>query len=422
MIRDDAYMSTSKTKGRFTGSHELEITVPAGTKALDLDKLSHHKTEGEILFPRGSRLRIDHVETLDNPQGKHMRPEHKYNYRIKATLLPPDAEPRQAGAPEVEQAIAKLEFPQQAEFHGGITVTASGSNGFMVTGPTGESHYSAGADKAAQAVHELRQAHGLTDGPMMRTSEEKAALAKERLNQGEKAREVLTAKKAPVIAAWAAEHNMTPPEYEKAVAAHLKGLVDKGDFATRTTPEKLESILNDNTFKTIHEVGQAKGMGATAHRREAENAFFGHSPVYGYVASPTKDPNSLNDYGNVKIVFKKDAVSPNTTFVRGDSLPAHIAALEGSKAGAVASPVNKPDVYAVAGSKPNQDPLKATLERPSGPTRTELAKFMELQFKQPKVSDIERVDLSEPPSPALKALLDKRGLRYTVNGKARSKR
>ena len=72
LVRHKSFMSTSidqQVAKNFAGDREsgllLVIRAPKGSKGIFLNDVSPHKEEKEILFQRGSILRIDKIEKKD---------------------------------------------------------------------------------------------------------------------------------------------------------------------------------------------------------------------------------------------------------------------------------------------------------------------------------------------------------------------
>lgn len=74
------------------------INLPEGSKALDLSEVSQYETEGEILLPRGSKLKIEGIRRVR--QNRKDGAEY-YNYYIEAGLV---SEPVEIDAPIVEES------------------------------------------------------------------------------------------------------------------------------------------------------------------------------------------------------------------------------------------------------------------------------------------------------------------------------
>lgn len=68
---DKGYGSTSKNPTMWNGSVEMEIRIPAGKKAIDVEHTTGSQNEGEleILLPRNTQYRIISDNTVPNPNG-----------------------------------------------------------------------------------------------------------------------------------------------------------------------------------------------------------------------------------------------------------------------------------------------------------------------------------------------------------------
>ena len=74
-ITDKAYTSTSKSKkmvdtGDFGGGYKAKITIPKGSKVLDVNKTlgkkSIHKHEKEVLLPRNAKFGVAGHDSATN--------------------------------------------------------------------------------------------------------------------------------------------------------------------------------------------------------------------------------------------------------------------------------------------------------------------------------------------------------------------
>lgn len=63
IIKDHGFVSTSVYAG-YNESKRFTILIPKGASVLPIGRESQHRTEGEILLPRGSRFRIEGSKTL----------------------------------------------------------------------------------------------------------------------------------------------------------------------------------------------------------------------------------------------------------------------------------------------------------------------------------------------------------------------
>lgn len=101
MMRDEnpsAANASNHNVKEAQGTAFLAINLPNGSKALSLSEISEHETEGEILLPRDSRLKIEGIRRVK--QNRKDGAEY-YNYYVEASLV---SEPVKVDAPIVEEA------------------------------------------------------------------------------------------------------------------------------------------------------------------------------------------------------------------------------------------------------------------------------------------------------------------------------
>lgn len=122
-------------------------------------------------------------------------------------------------------------------------------------------------------------------------------------------------------------------EFEKSIKQELSNLLEENEFATRTSMEGLEKILEEGRIKSQFETYKSSTVVGRDFRAEAEKTLFGYPenldpklrPIYGYLTN-TKNGfefsryNGALRYGNVSIILKKKGLSNRTTFTLGDSL------------------------------------------------------------------------------------------------------
>ena len=62
IIQDDAVVSTSHAGHVWSGDVKFDIKVPKGSKAINVEDISHHSSEQETLLPPGSKFKINKVQ------------------------------------------------------------------------------------------------------------------------------------------------------------------------------------------------------------------------------------------------------------------------------------------------------------------------------------------------------------------------
>lgn len=122
-------------------------------------------------------------------------------------------------------------------------------------------------------------------------------------------------------------------EFEKNIKQELNNLLEENEFATRTSMEGLEKILEEGRIKSQFETDKSSTVIGKDFRAEVEETLYGYPrnldpklrPIYGYLTN-TKNGfefsryNGALRYGNVSIILKKKGLSNRTTFTLGDSL------------------------------------------------------------------------------------------------------
>lgn len=122
-------------------------------------------------------------------------------------------------------------------------------------------------------------------------------------------------------------------EFENNIKQELNNLLEENEFATRTSMEGLERILEEGRIKSQFETDKSSTVIGKDFRAEVEETLYGYPrnldpklrPIYGYLTN-TKNGfefsryNGALRYGNVSIILKKKGLSNRTTFTLGDSL------------------------------------------------------------------------------------------------------
>lgn len=122
-------------------------------------------------------------------------------------------------------------------------------------------------------------------------------------------------------------------EFEKNIKQELSKLLDENEFATRTSMEGLEKILEEGRIKSQFETDKSSTVIGKEFRAEVEETLYGYPrdldpklrPIYGYLTNSKNGfefsrYNGALRYGNVSIILKKKGLSNRTTFTLGDSL------------------------------------------------------------------------------------------------------
>lgn len=123
-----------------------------------------------------------------------------------------------------------------------------------------------------------------------------------------------------------------PEDREQAIRTsgdYLDQAVRKSTPAIAIKPENLEKVLDEGTFKTLHETGESGGADNPQIRRAMELAAFGEyaedgtlleNAVYGaHIAAPNRDPGLPHRYGSA-VVILHDHLKDRSTATAGDSL------------------------------------------------------------------------------------------------------
>jgi hypothetical protein len=112
MMRDEnpsAANASNHNVKEAQGTAFLAINLPNGSKALSLSEISEHETEGEILLPRGSRLKIEGIRRVK--QNRKDGAEY-YNYYVEASLV---SGPVEVDAPTVEEVASEADSSSSEE-------------------------------------------------------------------------------------------------------------------------------------------------------------------------------------------------------------------------------------------------------------------------------------------------------------------
>ena len=161
-------------------------------------------------------------------------------------------------------------------------------------------------------------------------------------------------------------YGKTPEQYAAELEEKMTRELDASqvDIVVRTPGDVAEVVANDGRFKSQFESRASMGMYDPKVRAEAESDLFGYPenldpkerPIYGYVRGVTREPGSVESYGNTVWYLKND-VRSRTTWTANDSLGMMM----------VPSPIDRPSHLSV-------DPRQATRVGPRGsPTSTSCA-------------------------------------------------
>lgn len=115
----------------------------------------------------------------------------------------------------------------------------------------------------------------------------------------------------------------------------MKEFINNNDFCMRVPSRVLKTILDDGRFKNQFETHSSQGFLNLTIRKQATNALFGSDTVklkdrefekYGYLGSKDTTFDYMqaahrpNQYGRIRITFKKSSLQKRTTFTIDDSL------------------------------------------------------------------------------------------------------
>lgn len=173
---------------------------------------------------------------------------------------------------------------------------------------------------------------------------------------------------------------------------------EENKLAVRVHRANLGKIFKDGRLKTQFETNRSGGMLNHANRATAEQKMFGmpdnfpasDRPIYGYLSPgiTQANENSLDQYGDVRIVLKRKAMANRTTFTYGDSLGAEVkpSLIESPSVASIDYPGN---ISQILSESPVPDMNRF--------------QYIELQFQgQVTVDDIDYIEFtSAPPESAL---------------------
>lgn len=115
----------------------------------------------------------------------------------------------------------------------------------------------------------------------------------------------------------------------------MKEFINNNDFCMRVPSGVLKKILDEGRFKNQFETYSSQGLLDLARRKQATNALFGSDTAklkdaefekYGYLGPKDTTFDYLqathrpNQYGKIRITFKKSSLQRRTTFTVDDSL------------------------------------------------------------------------------------------------------
>jgi len=216
----------------------------------------------------------------------------------------------------------------------------------------------------------------------------------------------------------AVARGMTEKEVRAETAEKLQKFVDENPVAVRVPFSKVNSILDDG-LQNFYETGRRGGLRGEFYQTErayAEEVLLGigseksndDHPVYGYVRTPSDDPDHFDcvgPYGNTDIILK-DSVKDRSTITLDDSLDSHYA-----NQPVLPSPARAVESYSVYGLRAEQM-LDAGKDAPI--TKIPFS-YVEAQIHgDVKSSDIESIIFPKKPTKALVAKMDALGIEYTV--------
>lgn len=242
---------------------------------------------------------------------------------------------------------------------------------------------------------------------------------------------------AKAIEEYATLRGMSVAEYKSAVSEHIQQLVDAADVSVRMSPDALKGVLDDGAFNALTEA-EARGrrLDYLAQRHAFEHEEFGYKPgdpevirpVSGYLAPRGSDDFArVQGYGEVRMVLR-DGVRERTTFTFGDSLDNY--RVGDFHLNVAPRPLDDAKFDAYRFQAPSRyvehaaiDPLDlksvsewSERQTPAGSFKGE---YVEAQIHGGvKLSDIKEIifDAGSPPSEALKASLEERGVAWRMEG------
>lgn len=202
-------------------------------------------------------------------------------------------------------------------------------------------------------------------------------------------------------------------------AEMMKELYDDPELvpSIRIKKSNLNKVLDDGRFKSQMETSESGGYFNPMRRAHAEKEGFGIMdefyenadlrPIYGYLSPVVDQPGALvHQYGDAKVILKKNAVYNRTTFSIGDSLEQMMYGK------CTPAPFYSPSVNAVA------SPANAykILTKGASYIKEEMTyNYLELQFhNQVLLEDIEEVVFDGPVSASLQAKLKSKGIPWRI--------
>ena len=132
----------------------------------------------------------------------------------------------------------------------------------------------------------------------------------------------------------------------------IEKTIEDNDFCMRVSSKGLEFILKDGVFKNQMEVGKSRGLYNPGVRKQASKNLFGSDidnmedadyEKYGYLGTKNKafdlKQSNVNQYGDIRVTFKKDSLKNRTTYTLTDSLgPAGVRGRQTLVAGKTSNP------------------------------------------------------------------------------------
>lgn len=381
---DPAFVSTSVSRAasdRFVGADriQLRVHVPKGTSAI---KVSGAERESEILLDRGLTYRVVADRSERWPHGPG-------SVRILDVEVVPRAAP---AAPSLTPA------------KGAVRPTAP-SGHWRPDGVTAE-------DEAR--LKEAFRRHQPTAG--MPGADDPGYV--ERLHTD--------STREHVLGQFIDRHSrqlglMSRAKVQEDLGRRAKEAFAERQVAVSMGEQSLTALLTDGRFKNQLEVGRSDGLYQPAERQFRERQWFGipvdadpaSRPIYGYLTTTGSDsPSSATAiYGPIRVVLKDDVRSRTTAMV-GDSM-------EHSAQGAP-RPVDNPDWAAFTPTSDDHagEPI-GKLDRAYDGAAFNRKSYMEAQVHGGvSTDDIAEVVLPSAPSPALRALLEQRGIHWRTRRKA----
>lgn len=215
---------------------------------------------------------------------------------------------------------------------------------------------------------------------------------------------------------------MTPTQYKRAVKKHLRTLLRDARLVTNIDADKLEAVIADGRFRTLHETGVSGGWSVPSDRVDVELAVMGvpstvpveHRPVYGWVADPKSDEyGRCRQYGELMVVFRRDRMCASTTVSWGGSADMNA---WGHLSAGYPMPLGSADHHIVplAAYGEYADPLLVKSLREVQEQQVVHPIYVEAQFGGPvTVDDIEEVVIpNDQRFNGIMSVLDQRGIKW----------